>query len=203
MMFAASDLPRAMQLRRLLLARKPPVDAAQAAHRLDHHRQSRSSTPGCDQAEAAFIKARDLAGSRCDTEARRSHRAPGRSVYKQGEAKRKAGDAAGAVDDFLRVAKVAPGSKIVATAQYDAAAQLINLKQWDRAIACSRLIRHDYPKSELSADVTRKLAVAYSEGNQPGRSGGEFEHIAADAHEDPQAAARGAARVGGPVRQGQ
>ena len=57
------------------------------------------------------------------------------TVYKQGEAKQKAGDGAGAVDDYLRVARVAPDSKIRSTAQYDAAAQLINLKQWDRAIS--------------------------------------------------------------------
>ena len=54
------------------------------------------------------------------------------AVYKQGEAKRRAGDQAGAAEDFLRVARVAPGSKVVATSQYDAAAALITAQQWDR-----------------------------------------------------------------------
>ena len=86
-----------------------------------------------DQAEPAFIKARELVGNdekmRNDLTERLAA-----TVYKQGEAKQKAGDGAGAVDDFLRVAQVAPDSKIRSTAEYDAAAQLINLKQWDRAI---------------------------------------------------------------------
>ncbi len=34
------------------------------------------------------------------------------SIYKQGEAKNAAGDGAGAVEDFLRVSTLAPGSKI-------------------------------------------------------------------------------------------
>ncbi len=102
------------------------------------------------------------------------------TVYKQGEAKQKAGDGAGAVDDFLRVARVAPDSKIKSTAEYDAAAQLINLKQWDRAITVLEQFRKQYPKSELSADVTRKLAVAYTEAHRPGEAAAEFEAIAAN-----------------------
>ena len=90
------------------------------------------------------------------------------TVYKQGEAKKKAGDGAGAVEDFLRVARVAPDSKIRSTAEYDAAAQLITLKQWDRAIGVLEDFRRDYPKSELQADVTRKLAVAYTEAQPAG-----------------------------------
>ena len=60
------------------------------------------------------------------------------------------------------------------------------MKQWDRAISVLEDFRRDFPKSELSADVTRKLAVAYSEGNRPGPAAAEFERIAADAHEDPK-----------------
>ncbi|MFK4985506.1 tol-pal system YbgF family protein, partial [Klebsiella pneumoniae] len=65
-----------------------------------------------------------------------------------------------------------------------AAAQLINLKQWDRAIGVLEEFRRQYPKSELSADVTRKLAVAYTEANRPGQAAVEFEQIAANPAED-------------------
>jgi tetratricopeptide (TPR) repeat protein len=82
------------------------------------------------------------------------------------------------------VARVAPDSKIRSTAQYDAAAQLINLKQWDRAIGVLEEFRKEYPKSELSADVTRKLAVAYSEAHRPGEAAAQFELIAANPAED-------------------
>ena len=45
--------------------------------------------------------------------------------------------------------------------------------------------RHDYPKGEYSADVGRKLAVAYVAAGRAGPAADEFEHIAADPHEDP------------------
>jgi cellulose synthase operon protein C len=61
---------------------------------------------------------------------------------------------------------------------------LITLKQWDRAIGVLEAFRRDYPKSELGRDVTRKLAVAYTEANRPGEAATEFEHIAASPNED-------------------
>jgi tetratricopeptide (TPR) repeat protein len=106
------------------------------------------------------------------------------AVYKQGEAKRQAGDEAGSANDFLRVAKLAPASKVVPTAQYDAAAALVNSKQWERAVAVLEAYRHDYPKSEYAADVTRKLAVGYAEIGKPGLAAAEFERIAANPAEE-------------------
>ncbi|MDE2221200.1 MAG: tetratricopeptide repeat protein, partial [Gammaproteobacteria bacterium] len=110
------------------------------------------------------------------------------AVYRQGEAKRKAGDEAGAAADFLRVATAAPGSKVVVTAQYDAAASLINAKQWDRAISVLEAYRRDYPKTEYAADITRKLAVAYVEAGRGAQAAVEFERIAAAPGEDPAVA---------------
>ncbi|HEV3286999.1 MAG TPA: tetratricopeptide repeat protein, partial [Steroidobacteraceae bacterium] len=106
------------------------------------------------------------------------------SVYKQGEAKLKAGDSAAAVEDFLRVARVAPDSKIRANAQYDAATGLLTLKQWDRAIGVLEDFRHQFPQSPLQPEVTRKLAVAYASANRPGDAAMEFERIAANPAED-------------------
>ena len=183
--FAAKDLPRATELAQMLLARQPPVDAGKQRIAWTIIAESQFSTGTYDQAEEAFLKARDLSGADAKQKNELTERLAA-DVYKQGEAKQQAGNAAGAVDDYLRVAKVAPDSKIRATAEYDAAAQLINLKQWDRAISVLEDFRRDFPKSELSADVTRKLAVAYSAGNRPGPAAGEFERIAADPHEDPK-----------------
>jgi outer membrane protein assembly factor BamD (BamD/ComL family) len=108
------------------------------------------------------------------------------SIYKQGEQKSKAGDSAGAVDDFLRVAKEAPTSKVRANADFDAAALLITNKQWDRAITVLEQFRHNFPQSPLQADVTRKLAVAYSESNRPGPAAAEFEQISQNPAESPE-----------------
>jgi tetratricopeptide (TPR) repeat protein len=183
--FAAKDMPRAMELAELILARQPPVDPVKQRIAWTIVAESQFSAGTYDKAETAFLKARDLAGSDAKLRSDLTERLAA-DVYKQGEAKQQAGNAAGAVDDYLRVAKVAPDSKIRATAQYDAATQLINLKQWERATAVLETFRHDFPKSELSADVTRKLAVAYSESNRWGPAASEFERIAADPKEDPK-----------------
>jgi TolA-binding protein len=181
--FAAKDLPRALTVSEALLARQPPVDLAKQRIAWTIIARSHYDLNEYDKAEPAFIKARELAGT---DEKLRTELTEGlaASVYKQGEAKQKTGDAAGAVDDYLRVAKVAPDSTIRSTAMYDAAAQLIVLKQWDRAITVLEDYRRQFPKNEHGTDVTKKLAVAYTEAGRPGEAAGEFEKIATNPAED-------------------
>jgi cellulose synthase operon protein C len=182
--FAAGDRPRAISVAQMLLARQPPVDSAKQRIAWTIIAQSHFDQGEYAQAEPAFVQARALAGNDDKLRADLTERLAA-AVYKQGEARQKAGDGAGAVEDFLRVARVAPDSKIRANAEYDAAAQLIQLKSWDRAIGVLEAFRRDFPSSPLSADVTRKLAVAYSEANRPGEAAGEFERIAASPAEEP------------------
>src|SRR5260370_13448644 len=99
------------------------------------------------------------------------------SIYKQGEQKSKSGDSA-AVDDFLRVAALAPTSKVRANADFDAAGLLMKDKQWDRDIVVLEGFRRNFPESPLQPDVTRDLAVAYTESNRPGQAAVEFDRIA-------------------------
>jgi len=182
--FAAGDRPRAISVAQMLLARQPPVEAARQRIAWTIIAQSHFDQGEYAQAEPAFSQARALAGGDDKLRADLTERLAA-SVYKQGEAKQKAGDGAGAVEDYLRVARVAPDSKIRSNAEYDAAAQLIQLKSWDRAIAVLEGFRRDFPSSPLAADVTRKLAVAYGEANRPGEAAGEFERIAASPTEEP------------------
>ena len=181
--FAAGDRPRAVSVSESILARQPPVDVAKQRIAWTIIAQARFDQGDYAKAEPAFVQARELAGKdeklRTDLTERLAA-----SVYKEGEAKQKAGDAGGAVEDFLRVARVAPGSKVRANAQYDAAAELLNLKQWDRAIGVLEDFRRQFPQHQLQPDVTRKLAVAYSEGNRPGEAAAEFERIAANPAEN-------------------
>ena len=143
----------------------------EAAHRLDHHRAV-PLRPGRIRQGGAGLHPGARSWPARDEKMRTDlNERVAASVYKQGEAKQKAGDAAGAVDDFLRVASVAPDSKIRANAQYDAATQLIILKQWPRAITVLEDFRRQFPQSPLQPEVTRKLAVAYSGGQPPGRGG--------------------------------
>jgi TolA-binding protein len=101
------------------------------------------------------------------------------SIYKQGEKSRAAGDLETAVSHFRRLGQAVPDSSIRETAEYDAAAALINLEAWDRASVVLEEFRRDYPDSEFSDDVTQKLAVSYLESNRGGQAASEFERIAA------------------------
>jgi TolA-binding protein len=100
------------------------------------------------------------------------------SVYKQGEQARTAGRLRDAVGHFTRVATVAPSSPVRANAQYDAAAVLIELKDWPAAARTLEDFRQRYPKHPLQDEVGTKLAVVYSESGQWAPAAAEYERIA-------------------------
>jgi len=99
------------------------------------------------------------------------------SVYKQGEQANKLEDYNAAADHFLRIGRIAPTSKIRPTAEYDAAAALIRMKDWTRAAVVLEGFRKTYPQHKLRDDVTKKLAVIYKEAGKYLRAAAEFEKI--------------------------
>jgi len=99
------------------------------------------------------------------------------SIYKQGEQARKLQDHRAAADHFLRVAIAAPASKIRPTADYDAAAALISLKDWAKAAAVLEGFRVHYPKNKLLTEVTKKLAIVYKEDGKLLQAAAEFERV--------------------------
>jgi TolA-binding protein len=100
------------------------------------------------------------------------------AIYKQGEQAKALGDANQAVDHFLRVGRAVPNSPIRATAEYDAAAVLIQAGDWPRAAAVLEDFRSRFPDHELASEVTASLAVAYVETGNSVRAASEFERIA-------------------------
>jgi TolA-binding protein len=106
------------------------------------------------------------------------------SIYKQGEQARDGGDLETAITHFTRLGQVVPDSNIRATAEYDAAAALINLQAWDRASGVLEQFRADYPDSEFADDITQKLAVTYMASGDFANAAEEFERIAADDSSD-------------------
>ena len=109
------------------------------------------------------------------------------SIYRQAEAKQTAGDALGAVDDFLRIAARAPNASIRVNAEYDAAAILLREKQWPRAIEVLEAFRRDHGAHALAADLPRRLAGAYIEAGRPLEAAVELERIADTATESAEA----------------
>ena len=109
------------------------------------------------------------------------------AVYKQGEQARAAGEERAAVGHFARVATLAPQSTVRASAQYDAAASLIALKDWDAATKTLEDFRQRFPNHPLQAEVGNKLALAYLEKGQWSGAATEMERLAGSAT-DPKIA---------------
>lgn len=106
------------------------------------------------------------------------------SVYKQGEQARKREDHKAAADHFLRIATVAPTSKIRPTAEYDAATALLQLREWDKAVEILGAFRKNYPAHELQPEVTKKIALAYKEAGSPALAAAEYERVETESKED-------------------
>jgi len=130
-----------------------------------------------DRAEAAYQQILTLTDAKSPTRGAITERLAA-SVYKQGEQARKDDRQREAVGHFLRVGQVAPAATIRATAEFDAAATLIALKDWSAAAGVLETFRRNYPKHALQAEIPGKLAVCYLEGGQPLKAAAEFEAMA-------------------------
>jgi len=106
------------------------------------------------------------------------------SIYKQGEEAVASGDQRMAADHFLRVARLAPTSKIRPNAEYDAAAALIQLKDWETAGSVLLGFRANFPDNPLQAEVTKKIAYVYKENEQFSLAASEYERIETESQDD-------------------
>jgi cellulose synthase operon protein C len=184
-LYSAKDYLRASSAAESVLAIQPPVDVAKQRIAWTVIGNSDFDQGAFDKAEVAYTHAQSLMPAN-DPERPAIVERLAASIYKQGELKSQAGDSSSAVEDFLRVSALAPTSKVRANADFDAAALLITQKQWDRAIVVLEGFRRNFPQSPLQADVTRNLAVAYSETNHPAQAAMEFEQIAQSPKETPE-----------------
>lgn len=99
------------------------------------------------------------------------------SVYRQGEQRLAAGDARGAIDEWLRVAAVAPSSSLRVSAEFDAIGQLLLLKDWQGSIEQIGLFRTRYPKHAKLDSLVPKMALAYRETEQWELAGDEVQSM--------------------------
>jgi TolA-binding protein len=106
------------------------------------------------------------------------------SIYKQGEQANASKDYRAAADHFLRVGRAAPASKIRPTAEYDAAAALIQLKDWGTAASVLAGFRTNFPENPLQPEVTRKIAYVYKENQQLSLAAMEYERIEKESRDD-------------------
>ena len=181
-LFALNEFDRVIEVSRQVLERTPPVDRKYqrtATTLLAHSLFDRGRFA---EAEAAYVRVQGFLAANDADRAGIEERIAA-SIYKQAEAKRTAGDATGAVDDFLRVGLLAPNAKARSNAEYDAASILLQNKQWERAAQVLETFRRNYPAHELVPEATRSLAVAYLEIGRGTQAAAEFERVASRAEE--------------------
>ena len=128
------------------------------------------------EAENAYVMVLSLTASKDDSREKLTENLAA-SIYKQGEQARKLEKHREAANHFLRVATITPTAKIRSTAEYDAAASLITLKDWPAAAKVLVDFRNRYPKSKLQPEITKKLAIVYEENGQLAAAAAEFERI--------------------------
>ena len=100
------------------------------------------------------------------------------AIYRQGEAAQKENQIDMALNHFTRIIRIIPESTLASTGLYDAIALSMQHEQWNQAIALIEEFKQRYPKHKNTADVTKKLSVAYLKSNQQGKAAKEFERIA-------------------------
>ena len=185
-LYALKDAEQASTVAQQVLALDPPAAAAQRRIAWTVVSHTAFERGAFDKAERGYGEVLALTpekdAARNDLIERQAA-----AIYKQGEQARAANKPRDAVAHFARVATVAPQSTIRATAQYDSAAALIVLKDWDGAARTLEDFRQRFPNHALQGEVGNKLAVAYIEKGNWSLAAGEFERLAAT-NKDPKVA---------------
>jgi len=191
-LYTLHDTEQASAVAKQVLALNPPAGPEQRRVAWTVVAHTAFERGAFDEAERGYIEVLALTPDKDPNRGTLSERLAA-SVYKQGEQARAAGKPRDAVAHFSRVAQVAPQSPVRATAQYDAAASLIELKDWDGAARTLEDFRSRYPNHPLQEQVPAKLAAVYTEQQQWSKAAAEFERLsdAKSAAKDPQIA-RGA-----------
>lgn len=186
-LFALHDNERAAGVAQQVLALKPAATEAQRRVAWTVVAHTAFDKGGFADAEKAYGEVLAVTPPADKTRADLTERLAA-SVYKQGEQARAAGHGAEAVGHFNRVAAVAPQSTVRANAQYDAAAEMIAMKDWDGAAKSLEDFRTRFPNHPLTGEVGNKLAVAYLEKGNWAQAAGEMERLAANPKTDPKIA---------------
>jgi TolA-binding protein len=179
-LFRQRQFDLAIAVGQAVVTKNPPVQPAQARTAWTVIAHSQFDLEKFADAESSYYQLRNFTPADDGKAQQEIKDRIASSIYKQGELARDAGEFDAAVANFTRLGQVVPDSKIRATAEYDAAAVLINMGAWSQATTVLEDFRRNYPDSEYVDDITQKLAVSYLETGRGAEAAGEFERIASD-----------------------
>jgi TolA-binding protein len=184
-LFAQNQFDLAVAVGQAVIGKRPPVEPELARTAWTVVAHSQFDLENFSEAENAYYKLRAVTPA-ADADAQQEIKDRiASSIYKQGEQARDAGYLEAAVAHFTRLGTVVPDSPIRRTAEYDAAATLINMAAWGRATSVLEQYRRDFPGSEFADDITQKLAATYMESGRGIEAAAEFERMAvADSSSD-------------------
>ena len=185
-LYALKEPDQAAALAQRVVELKPPAADAQRRVAWTVLAYSAFDKHTFDVAEKAYAEALKLTPEKDPGRADLVERQAA-AIYKQAEQARASGKTREAAATFARVGATAPGSSVRANAQYDSAAALISVKDWDGAIKTLEDFRQRFPNHALQPEVSKKLAVAYLEKGSWSSAAGEFERLAAS-NKDPKIA---------------
>jgi len=177
-LFAQNQFDLAIAVGQTVIAKQPPVEPSLARTAWTVIAHSQFDLGNYAASETAYYSLRSVTPVDDAEAVEEVKERIASSIYKQGEQARDAGDLETAVAHFTRLGQAVPDSDIRATAEYDAAAALINMAAWDRATGMLEQYRKNYPDSEFADDIAQKLAVTYMETGRATEAAAEFERIA-------------------------
>ncbi|MGI9272119.1 MAG: tetratricopeptide repeat protein [Woeseiaceae bacterium] len=178
-LYEMKDLPRAIASAHLLIERYPDADTALIRSAWAVVAHSSIDLAEYPNAEQAYSNVLALTPEEDESWAAVVDGLAA-AIYKQAEQANLLEDYRTAANHFLRIKNVAPTSTIRTAAEYDGAAALIRLEDWESASGVLEEFRVGHPDHELQSEATKQLAFIYREDGQIERSAAEHERIAAE-----------------------
>ena len=112
------------------------------------------------------------------------------SVYRQAETSVQDNSEQEAIDNFIRVANVAPGSDIGESALFEATTLMLKLEQWPQSIPVLIEFRKQFPESEHQQEINQRLVFAYEQSERWTEAANELELLASSLDEEAAREAR-------------
>ncbi|MDE0856174.1 MAG: outer membrane protein assembly factor BamD, partial [Nevskia sp.] len=165
-LYEIKDLDQAVSLSNRVLALNPPAAPELRSQNLGVLADAKFAQGKYADSEAAYTQLLALTPA-SDANHKVIVEQLAASIYKQGDAARSAGDLRAAAGYFQRVGQVVPDASIRPNADYDAASAYTSLQDWGAAEQSLEGFRSRYPANPLTADVDKKLALAYEKDHKP------------------------------------